>query len=383
MFTIQYEPIKINIPLGFYLHKIKLINFKNHLKFSDELNSKFNAIVGSNGIGKTNLLDAVHYVGLAKSKFASSDKDLVSFGENFFRIEAELNNDTDNDRGKMIVKFQNGKKKELSWNNKKLSKRSDHIGKIPIVLISPNDMVELFATSESRRKLLDSTLIQFDRIYLNHLVTYNQLLKQRNALLKQLAENRTWNETLVEVLDEKMKDSAEFIFKRRTEESQVLVPVFRAIHQDLTNHNETCSLSYQSELEDIGWLDLMKQAREKDRILRRSTSGVHKDDLVFLMEEKKLKSFGSQGQLKSFVFALKLAQFHFIKQKTNLKPILILDDIFDKLDDDRVKSLISIISDDSYGQIFISNTSEEMITGIFNSLNLNHKIIRLPIEIED
>ncbi len=362
--------------MSFYLQNIKLTNFKNYSFIDLVLNTKFNAFVGLNGQGKTNLLDAIYYLSMVKSNFSAADRDVTRFGESFFRIEGNYQAE-DKTMHKVAIKVQPSSLKEIEFDRKKYKKRSEHIGKIPIVIVTPDDLVELLATSECRRKFLDTSLVQYDREYLSQLMIYNRLLKQRNALLKQMGENSTWNEMLVKVLDDKMQAAAMLIYARRKEEAEQLTPVFEEIYATLSAEAESCKIEYKSELEHTAFDELMLNAREKDRILRRTTSGIHKDDIGFSLNGKKLSKFGSQGQLKSFVFALKLAQYHFLRSKKNVKPILLLDDIFDKLDDNRVESLIKIISEEAYGQIFITNTSKDLIQNIFESLNLNHSIFHL------
>ncbi len=340
----------------------------------ERFNPKFNVFVGLNGVGKTNLLDAIYYLSMAKS-FQTNDRNLVRHGQDLFRIEGLYK------EGDQLLKVSAavvpGKSKVLKWDNKKVQKRSDHIGNIPVVIVSPEDMNSLLLSSENRRKLLDAILIQIDRSYLHHLMRYNRLLTQRNALLKQFHENRTWNETLLSAIDGKMQEPAEYIYAKRMEETQLLSPIFNQLYNEISQHREQCSMEYQSDLAKMPWDEVMQSSREKDRILRRTTAGIHKDDLKFLIKERKLKTFGSQGQLKSFVFALKLSQYHYLKRKSNRNPIILLDDIFDKLDDKRVESLLNIISTQEYGQIFISHTSEEWILRIFSKLKQDCKVIRV------
>jgi DNA replication and repair protein RecF len=362
--------------LSFYLQNIKLTNYKNYSSIKLDLNAKFNAFVGLNGQGKTNLLDAIYYLSIAKSNFTASDREVVKFERDFFRLEGYYQDSSSNQQ-KLVIKVKPGKLKEIEFDDKKYTKRSEHIGRVPIVIVTPDDLVDLLATSECRRKFLDSSLIQYDRAYLKSLMSYNRLLKQRNALLKQMAENRTWNEMLLQVIDDEMKPEAEHIYAKRKKEARLLTPVFVKIYESISQKAEQCRIEYKSGMDTLGFAEQMKEARDKDRILKRTTAGIHKDDIAFWLNDKKLNKYGSQGQLKSFVFALKLAQYHFLKSQKKVNPILLLDDVFDKLDAHRVQSLIEIISSDDYGQIFLSDTSKERMEKIFSSLNLSHSIFHL------
>ena len=363
--------------MTFILQHIKLSQFKNYQQSSIALNEKFNAFIGLNGMGKTNLLDAIYYTCMGKSYFTASDRNVVLFEKEFFRIQAKIIEERNQEVHEVVVKVIPSKSKEIQYDNKKYAKLSEHIGKLPVVIITPGDVYNLLDTSEFRRKFLDSTLIQFDEEYLHSLLVYNRLLAQRNALLKQFAERQAWDQKLLDVLNDKMEGPANFIFKRRKEEVDLLTPVFQEIYQRVSGSAEKCFLSFSSSLEQIEWKSLLNNSKEKDRILKRTTAGIHKDDLNFYINDKKLKTFASQGQLKSFVFSIKLAQYHFIKNKTGKKPILLLDDVFDKLDAARVKSLIDIISEDEYGQIFLSDTSLERVEQIFAELKLEGSIMKI------
>ena len=365
--------------MPFFLDKIKLNNFKNYASFEDTFDPKFNVFVGLNGVGKTNLLDAIYYLSMAKS-FQTNDRNLVKHGTSFFRLEGFYSEGLK--KVKVSAAVVPGQSKELKWDNKKQNRRSEHIGNIPVVIVSPEDMNALLLSSENRRKLLDSILIQSDKNYLQCLIGYNRLLSQRNALLKQFHENRTWNDTLLSAIDDKMREPAEYIYSKRSEETQLLSPIFAQLYKEISNNKEACKMEYQSDFQKMDWVKLKEESKQKDKILRRTTAGIHKDDLKFLIKERKLKTFGSQGQLKSFVFALKLSQYHYLKRKSDRNPLILLDDIFDKLDDQRVESLLKIISTDEYGQIFISHTSEEWILRIFSKLKQGCKVIRVANEIQ-
>ncbi len=363
--------------MTYIIQHIKLVNFKNYKQLNVQLNQKFNAFIGLNGMGKTNLLDAVYYLCMGKSYFTTSDKNVVCFEQDFIRLKANIIDDQEQSNHEVIVKVIPSKSKEIHYNNKKYSKLSEHVGFMPVVIIAPGDVYNLLDTSEFRRKFLDSTLIQFDKEYLHHLITYNRVLAQRNALLKQFADRQAWDQKLLDILNDKMKEPANYIYKRRKEEVDLLIPIFQDIYQRVSGKAERCLLKYSSALEQKGWNELLSESIEKDRILRRSAAGIHKDDIAFYINDKKLKTFASQGQLKSFVFSLKLAQYHFIKNKTGKKPILLLDDIFDKLDEARVKSLIDIISESDYGQIFLTDTSMSRVQQIFDDLELDFAIMNI------
>ena len=320
---------------------------------------KLNAILGLNGMGKTNLLDAIYYSCLGKSYFSSGDRQVKQIGKDFFRIESQflLGENTE----KFIAKVIPGNKKDLSIDGKKIEKISDHIGKYPVIIIAPDDIQLLLEGSEPRRNFLNHNLIQYDPHYTTALLKYNRLLKQRNALLKSFIESNTWNPALLDAITEGMVEPSEYLFQKRKEMVDLMKPKFLEIYNLISGDKESCEIRYKSQLSDTPVLELMGQNLEKDRVMVRTTAGIHKDDITFVMNEELLKPFGSQGQLKSFVLSLKLAQYHILREQSGKVPILLLDDVFDKLDKERVSHLLNVLHDDAYGQVFLTDKDENDI----------------------
>ncbi|MEO1437647.1 MAG: DNA replication and repair protein RecF, partial [Bacteroidota bacterium] len=331
------------------LDQLRLIQFKNYLSGTLELDPGVNVFVGQNGAGKTNVLDAVHYACLTKSYFSIPDKEVPLHGTFQFRIDGHFSRKGDKEH--LILKFQSGKKKALERNKVPYTKLAEHVGQFPIVVIAPDDHKLALEGSEVRRRFLDNTLSQMDRVYLGHLMVYNRLLNQRNALLKQFAKEQSYNEALVQTYDEKMAGPAAYIHQQRKLLCEALQGIFTGFYDQLSGAAEVMTFHYKSPLEAFDWLSIQKRNREKDRILQRTCSGVHRDNLEFHLSDRPLKRFASQGQLKSFIIALKLAQFKALSNQLGLIPILLLDDLFDKLDAGRVKRLMQILCQPDFGQV--------------------------------
>lgn len=337
-----------------HLQKLILTHFRNYEYQALEFAPRLNLVVGLNGMGKTNLLDAVYYLCMGKSQFSGNDRNVRQKGADFFRLEGyfQKNGGTH----KVVAKVIPGQLKQLELDGKAHDKLSDHVGLFPVVFKAPDDTALALEGSEERRRFVDNTLCQLDGRYLSELMEYNRLLQRRNAALKQMAEHHRWDPTLLQVYDEKMKVPAEYILQQRMAFVQEFEPVFNRQFAIISGGREAVLLKYKSQLLDSGFVTLMEANREKDRILQRTTGGIHKDDIGFQLNDLPLKRFASQGQLKSFVLALKLAQYELLKQQKKLKPILLLDDLFDKLDDERVKHLIRLLVEGDFGQVFISDT---------------------------
>ncbi len=365
-----------------HLEKIILTQFKNYEAQTLTFSPKINCFVGRNGMGKTNLLDAIFYLCLCKSYFLASDSDVILRGSDFLRLEGYFLKN--NRREKIVAKVQPRKKKVFERNDSLYNALSDHIGFLPIVMFAPDDTLLAKEGSEERRRFMDAVLSQIDNQYLTHLIFYNKNLEQRNALLKSLSQNTTDMtnfETLLSVYDRQLVPSAQYIFEKRKTFTQQLTPIFDSFYKKIADAQESVSVAYESPLSEASLGEILKKNREKDRILQRTTSGIHRDDLDFLMNEKSLKKFGSQGQLKSFILSLKLAQYKILSQSLHASdsemqenPILLLDDIFDKLDETRVQNFIQLIVNESLGQIFITDTHEERITEIAQSIGIETKI---------
>lgn len=354
-----------------YLERLKLIQFKNYASEELHFSDKLNCFVGKNGMGKTNILDAIYYLCMCKSSVGLNDRNIVQRTQKFFRLEGDfvLQEKTE----KIVAKVVPGKQKTFEKMQVAYDRLLEHIGLLPVVMIVPDDTDLAKEGSEVRRRFMDNTLSQSDPQYLESLLIYNRLLKQRNALLKQFAQEKSFNPTLLESYDIQMLDPARYISDKRAEFLEHFSPVFEAYYKKISNAQELVSCSYSSPLLEQDFQQLLQDSVEKDRILQRTTVGIHKDDLRFFIDDFLLKKFASQGQLKSFVLALKLAQYEFLKQLKQKKPILLLDDIFDKLDRSRVEQLISLLIEGDFGQIFITDTHEKRIEDIIRAYGSTFK----------
>ncbi len=358
-----------------HLRKIILVNFKNFESKSFEFEDRINCFVGNNGVGKTNVLDAIYYLSFAKSYFNPIATQNIRHSEDFFMIEGkyQINDKIDT----VICSLKRGTKKVLKRNGKAYEKFSDHIGYLPLVIISPADRDLIVEGSDIRRKFIDSVISQSNKQYLKTLINYNKVLAQRNSLLKYFALNRTFNPVSLQVYNEQLNTYGSGIYDERKEFLSVFIPIFKRRYRAITSSKENVNLTYRTQLNEIGMLELFEQTIERDRILQYTSTGIHKDDLAFEIDGFPIKKFGSQGQQKSYLIALKLAQFDFIKEQSNVKPILLLDDIFDKLDDLRVEQLISLVNNDEFGQLFISDTHKERTEEVVKKANQPYKIFQL------
>lgn len=369
-----------------YLEKLILTHFKNYASQSLTFSEGINCFVGLNGMGKTNLLDAIYYLCMCKSYFLSSDLDVIQFNSehsdsniiesikraDFMRLEGHFQKN--NRREKIVAKVQPRKKKMIEKNDVLYAGLSDHIGFLPVVMFAPDDTLLAKEGSEERRRFIDTALSQIDNQYLTNLIFYNKILEQRNALLKKIDENGSDTEGVLDVYDQQMNDPAQYIFEKRRAFIDIFTPVFNTIYRKISGEREAVKIIYKSFLVGDSLTNLIKKSREKDRILQRTTVGIHKDDLMFEIDDKPLKRFGSQGQLKSFVISLKLAQYEILRGAKQETPILLLDDIFDKLDDERVSNFLQLIVNQSFGQIFITDTHAGRINDIIKKLHPNFKI---------
>ena len=355
------------------LQHIKLTNFKNYAFEELELDNKLNCFVGNNGMGKTNLLDAIHYLCIGKSKFQSSDRLLMLHDTDFFRLESQFLRGKEDE--KLIAKISKRKKKVFERNDVAYQKLSEHLGHFPIVFIAPDDIYLIREGSEDRRKFMDTILSQLHFSYLQALLQYNSILKQRNALLKQWKDQP--NPELLGIYSGQLVGPSKIIHRYRKDFIELFLPLLQEQYGQISNQQESISLIYQSDLNEDYLENLLSQSREKDIILQRTTVGIHKDDLKCLIEGHPIKQFGSQGQLKSFLLALKLSEYQILKQEKQILPILILDDVFDKLDQKRIKHLIQIIGKEDFGQIFISDTHESRLQSIVSKIGLTVKNFKI------
>lgn len=358
-----------------FLKKISLFNYKNFSEASFEFDTKINCFVGKNGIGKTNVLDAIYHLSYGKSYFNPLAVQNIKHGEEFFVIDGEFEKD---DRSEQILcSLKKGQKKILKRNGKLYEKFSDHIGFIPLVIISPADSDLIVEGSETRRKFIDSVISQLDSSYLQQLIQYQKIISQRNALLKYFALNHVFESDTLSIYNEQLNYLGQSIFEKRKQFLDDFIPIFNKHHQEITNSAETVQLVYQSSLHESDTLSLLERNLAKDRALQYTSVGVHKDDLSFEIDNFPIKKFGSQGQQKSFLIALKLAQFDFVKKQSGQKPILLFDDIFDKLDEFRVSKIVEMVNNEEFGQLFISDTHAERTENIVKTTHQSYKIFNL------
>jgi len=351
-----------------YLKQLSLVNYKNIVQAEINFSPKINCFIGSNGSGKTNILDAIYYLSYCKSHSNSIDNQNITHNEDFFVIQGNywINDKEEN----IYCGLKRKQKKQFKRNKKEYERLSDHIGLLPLVLISPNDNQLILDGSDERRRFIDSIISQYDREYLQTLIQYNNALTQRNSLLKSnISDN-----SLFEIWEEQLADNGSKIFEKRLAFIADFLPIFQSYYEFLSMNNEQVGLSYESQLKKEDLLTQLKNTRDRDRILGYTTKGIHKDELEMLLGEYPIRRVGSQGQNKTYLIALKLAQFNFIKRISNITPILLLDDIFDKLDADRVKQIISLVSEDKFGQIFITDTNREHLDDIINEIHQDTQI---------
>jgi len=361
-----------------YLKRLILTGFKNYSQAEFSFSDKINCFTGNNGVGKTNLLDSIYYLSFCKSYFSSLDVQNIRHGEDFFAIHGTFSRGADSDDLVQCIQKRNQRKRFLI-NRKEYERLSDHIGVFPLVMISPYDRDLINDGSEIRRKYIDSVISQFDKIYLDDLIQYNKALLQRNTLLKSFADHHFFDQASLEVWDEQLIRTAGTIHEKRSGFLARFIPLFQQYFEILSGGKEKVDIRYISSLSDTDYGSLLKSALPADRQAQYTTTGVHKDDLEFLLDSFTVKKFGSQGQQKSFVIAIKLAQFEYTRNLKGYKPVLLLDDIFDKLDDLRVAQLIRMVSENSFGQVFITDTSEQRTRSVFDSMAIDHHIFSLPL----
>ncbi len=359
-----------------FLKKLSLTNFKNYTEAAVDFSAKINCFIGNNGEGKTNLLDAIHYLSFCKSFFNSIDYQNIRHGTDFFAIHGTYSRNGDTPETISCIQKLN-QKKIFKQNTKEYDRLSDHIGLYPLVMISPYDRDLINDGSEVRRRYVDSVMSQFDKVYLNELINYNKVLAQRNALLKYFGETQTFSQESLDIWNQKMVSLGITIFETRRKFIAEFMPVFSHYYELISDGREKVGITYESQLLHGDFYQLLQQAGEKDRYARYSTVGVHKDDLIFEIDGYPVKKYGSQGQQKSFVVAIKLAQFEYTRNLKGYNPLLLFDDIFDKLDDNRVEQLIKLVSADSFGQVFITDTQRYRIEKIVNRHEIDYRIFEI------
>lgn len=358
------------------LEKLSILNYKNIAEATLELSPKINCLIGQNGVGKTNVLDAVYFLSFCRSASNPIDSQLIRHGQEFFMLEGQYS-------PQLLIScgLKRGQKKHFKRNKKEYRRLSEHIGLIPLVMVSPADTQLIEGGSEERRKLMDVVIMQKDHEYLEALNRYNKALQQRNTLLKQEEEP---DPELMEVWEEQMAGAGEIIFARRQQLVEAMKPLFQQFYERISGGREQVSLNYVSHCQRGPLLDIIRNDRWKDRAVGYSLHGIHRDDLEMLIDSHPMRREGSQGQLKTFVIALKLAQFHLLKllspgeqQPSAAVPILLLDDIFDKLDSSRVEQIVELVTADDFGQIFITDTNRDHLDQILSASSHDYKIFHV------
>ena len=358
-----------------HLKSISIINFKNYDEAELSFSAGANAFSGDNGAGKTNLLDAIHYLALCKSYFNPIDSQQIKQGRDAFMVQGVFDR---SGRDEMVAcGVKKNQKKQFKRNKKEYQRLADHIGIFPLVMISPNDISLILEGSEERRKFIDNVISQTNSHYLDELISYNKSLLNRNLLLKKIAETGKYDPLLLEIYDEQLIASGTRIYEQRRAFMESFIPVFNKHYAFLTDGAEEVELIYDSQLHQLNFASILKQNLEKDRVLQRTSGGIHKDELTFSVQGMALKKFGSQGQQKSFLIALKLAKYSFLYQQKGFKPLLLLDDIFDKLDDHRITKLMQMVSEDDFGQIFITDTNAARMQVIFEKIGVDLNLFQI------
>ncbi|MGB3777812.1 MAG: DNA replication/repair protein RecF [Tunicatimonas sp.] len=354
-----------------WLEKIALLNYKNYPEAAIQFSEYINCFVGENGSGKTNLLDAIYYLSFTKSAFSSTEQQNMRHGASLFLVKGTFCKHEQ--EYQVQFSLQTGQKKDARNSRVPYEKLSEHIGLFPAVLISPDDTDLIRERSENRRRFFDSIISQINHAYLDDLIRYNHLLLQRNRLLKQFAERRTYDGDLLDAYSEPLLTLGRTIYEARQAFIAQFAPLFEKHYRYLSDDQESVAIHYQSHFAQPAWKENFYRAQQRDQMLQRTTQGTHRDDFVFEIGGYPVKKYGSQGQQKSFVIALKLAQFEIIHQETGVKPLLLLDDIFDKLDDHRIAQLTRLVVDQTFGQLFVTDARPERTRQLFQEIEVEKK----------
>lgn len=355
-----------------FLKQLSLVNFKNYADFEAHFSEKINCFVGNNGMGKTNLLDALHYLSFCKSYFNAIDSQNIKHEEGFFVIQGLF--EKFGESSEVYCGLKRNQKKVFKKNKKEYERFSEHIGQFPLVMISPADSELINGGSELRRKFLDGIISQYDKVYLDHLINYHQVLKQRNALLKQFYDSRSFDSETLDIIDDQLAIYGKSLLDIRERFLKQFIPLFNRYYQFISDNNELVTLQYENSLGEKEFKTALMTALAKDRALHYTSVGPHKDDLDFTLNGFSLRKFASQGQQKSYLLALKLAQFEFIKEQKNINPLLLLDDVYDKLDEQRFTKLLELVSGEKFGQVFITDTHPDRMNDLLNKKQIEHRI---------
>jgi len=356
-----------------FLQSISLLQFKNYSNRSFDFTERIIGICGNNGVGKTNLLDAIHYLCFTKSYFTRADAGSVQQGQKGFRIQGQLT--LQEAMEKAVCVLRETGKKEFSINDQAYDKFSQHIGRYPCVVIAPDDAVLITGASEERRKFLDALLSQLDPEYLQQLIIYTRVLQQRNSLLKSFAETGEKNFALLDVLDEQLLKPGDYIFEKRKDFLVSFLPAVKHTYHEIAQQPENVHLLYESQLLESSFDELLKATRQKDCYAQRTTTGPHRDDIDISLGTQSFRSIASQGQRKSLLFALKLTEMDVLKKEKGFAPLLLLDDVFEKLDENRIANLLHRVCIHNEGQVFITDTNDERLRRHLDHLNVPHSIL--------
>jgi len=356
------------------LHSISLTQFKNYNTRSFQFDERIVGICGNNGVGKTNLLDAIHYLCFTKSYF-TRDVLNIQNGQQGFRVDGEF--DLTDKKEKAVCILRETGKKEFSINDNGYEKFSEHIGRYPCVIIAPDDIHIITEGSEERRRFLDALLSQINKAYLQHLINYTKILAQRNSLLKSFYETGHKDLSLLDVLDQQLIKPGEYIFEKRKQFLVSFLPAVKTLYSEIAKQEEETELHYSSELNQCSFTELLHLNRQRDMAAQRTTGGIHKDDLVFNLSGQLFKNIASQGQRKSLLFALKIAEMDVLRENKGFAPLLLLDDVFEKLDEERIANLLRRVCIENDGQVFITDTNEERLSQHLKDLSINLQLITL------
>jgi DNA replication and repair protein RecF len=358
------------------IQSISLFQFKNYFHQEFEFSERIIGIWGKNGKGKTNLLDAIHYLCFTKSYFTRMDSLVTQHGHQGFRLEGHFTVKEHEEKAVCVLR-ENGRK-EFSVNDEFYTRFSKHIGRYPCVVIAPDDIQLILGGSEERRKFIDTLLSQLDAAYLQSLINYTKILQQRNSFLKAYQDSYSNRDlSVLDILDEQLSAEGDNIYKKRSAFLLEFLPDAKQLYNDIAQHYEPVSLIYESELHANDLATLLQFNRQKDLVIQRTTSGIHRDDLLFHMGEQPFKGVASQGQRKSLLFALKLAEMAVIKAQKHLSPFLLLDDVFEKLDEERINNLLLRVAADEEAQIFITDTNGERLKNQLEKLATPYQLIQL------
>jgi len=359
-----------------YLQRLTVTNFKNYEQAELTFSEKINCLVGDNGEGKTNLLDAIFYLSFCKSFFNPIDTQNIRHGEEFFAIHGFYQRNGDAADQVSCIQKRNHKK-QFRLNKKEYDRLADHIGLFPLSMVSATDARPHKLGNDKRRKNIPRLTSQVEQVFLDDLLNYNKAVQQRNALLRHFAESRSFQQSSLDIWDEQLLMLGHKIHLKRAAFLESFTPLFQEYFDVISEGKEKVSILYESQLRERDFAELLRESLQRDLSLRYSSAGVHKDDMIFNLSGYPVKKYGSQGQQKSFLISLKLAQFEYTRRIKTFRPVLLFDDIFDKLDDKRVAQLVRLVGENNFGQVFITDTKYERIRSIFETIAIDHKIYRI------